>query len=258
MATVPACTRLGRHCRELHHTLYVADTSDPATLQDGLGTWLLGHTEHISFGTPYRKGKEILVDAVVRVPCKHLRETGDGRREMYQCGAHGFTGSVPGPQRHGEDPTRRHGGDRFTLFHDGRVRVMDIPPTRKPKRALPTLQANPCATAPCRTADNTHGAACCRDLTLDIILPADRMHEEDLLRSRKSPYLCKVERVDERSVECEVISACDYLSPEDHITCVLHGRRRPNGKEAKPSTCFDWPDFDQKDFTGHPGCVFLD
>jgi len=254
MATVPACTRIGRHCRELRVTLYVADTTDPDALQDGLGTWLMGHTQRISFGTPYRCRSEILVDAVVRVECKYLDTAGDRAR----CTAHEYSGKLPAPLRHGEDPTRRHGDDRFTLFHDGRVHTLELPQKRSPKRALPTLQANPCATASCRTADNTRGAACCRDLTLDIILPADRTHEEDLLRSRKSPYLCKVERVDERSLECEVISACDYLSPDDGISCSLHGRRRPNGTDAKPSTCVDWPDFDQEDFVGHPGCVFLD
>lgn len=255
MASVPPCSRLGRQCRELRLTLYVADTTDPAHERDGLGTWLFGHTEHISFGNPYRRNGQVLVDTVVRVPCKHLKGGGNDD-EPYRCAAHGFTGSVPEAARHGEPPMRRHGGDRFTLFHGDRVRTLDLPPRRT--RSLPTLQNNPCLGAPCRTADNTRGAACCRDLTLDVILPADDVRGEALLRSRKSPYLCKVERVDERSVECEMISACDYLDPDDGVSCTLHGRRRPDGRDAKPRVCYDWPDFDQENFTGHPGCVFLE
>ena len=75
-----------------------------------------------------------------------------------------------------------------------------------------------------------------------------------LLKTRKSPYLCKVKRENKKLVEVEVISACGYLGP-DNISCVLHDRLRPNGKKAKPQLCYDWPDFG-KDETGHPGCVF--
>ena len=249
--SAPACTRLGQHCQELRLTLYIADTTDSTETQNDLGTWLLGHTQRISFGKPYRAGGEVLVEAVVRVPCKYLEKNVQGAR----CKVHGHIGSLPRSVRPGEDATRRHPDGRHTVFHDGRMRTLDLEPKRR--RVLPTLSANPCVGAPCRTADNTRGAACCRDLTLDIILPAHKTHDEDLLRSRKSPYLCKVERVDDRSMECEVISACDYLSPDDKVTCVLHDRKRPDGSNAKPGVCYEWPDLDRKGFTGHPGCVFL-
>jgi hypothetical protein len=114
------------------------------------------------------------------------------------------------------------------------------------------LDTNPCAGAPCRTADNTQGAACCRDLTLDVVLPAYEMHAEALLETRKAPYLCKVTRVSEDMVECEVISACGYLEA-DAVSCALHDRLRPDGSPAKPFVCREWPDLDDGD-DAHPGC----
>ena len=117
------------------------------------------------------------------------------------------------------------------------------------------LHANPCAGAPCRTADNRQGAACCRDLTLDVVLPAYDTHAEALLETRKAPYVCKVTRMTEDIVECEVISACGYLGA-DEVSCQLHDRLRPDGSPAKPSICSDWPDIDHPD-DGHPGCRLL-
>ena len=75
---------------------------------------------------------------------------------------------------------------------------------------------------------------------------------EALVRSRRSPYLCKVERGGDFSIEAEVISACAYLD-EDGIGCTLHNRRRADGRPAKPDLCSEWPPRKQ---TLHPGCVF--
>jgi hypothetical protein len=126
-------------------------------------------------------------------------------------------------------------------------------------RALPVLDAgNPCIGAPCRTADHARGAACCRDLTLEIVAPADdarSAHLEALLLARRSPYLCKTGRVSERIIECEVISACGYLE-QDGISCALHHHLRPDGKPAKPEVCSAWPDLGPDD-VGHPGCVLI-
>jgi hypothetical protein len=58
------------------------------------------------------------------------------------------------------------------------------------------------------------------------------------------------------TVECEIISACDYLE-NDGIHCGLHGLKRPDGHEAKPGICFEFPDLSDEDLVGHPGCVFL-
>ena len=70
-----------------------------------------------------------------------------------------------------------------------------------------------------------------------------------------SPYLCKVKREDELTLECEAISACEYLDA-DSVRCCLHDRLLPNGRPAKPSLCSKWPDV-EPDETGHTGCRLL-
>jgi hypothetical protein len=112
--------------------------------------------------------------------------------------------------------------------------------------------ANPCALASCRTADNLRGAACCRDLQIEIMCTKRQRKLEALVRSRRSPYLCKVERAGDYSIEAEIISACGYLDG-DGIGCTLHSRQRPDGRPAKPDLCSEWP---PKKHTLHPGCVF--
>jgi hypothetical protein len=162
------------------------------------------------------------------------------------------------PLAHHARSALRQGQDRFTVMQGGRVRSVRLPLKSPPHRSLPVIHhgANPCATARCHTADHTVGAACCRDLTLDVVVPLGDDTTEALLRSRRSPYLCKVKRADETIMECEVISACGYLEA-DGVHCGLHGRVRPDGEPAKPEVCTDWPDFDEEEFSGHPGCVFL-
>jgi hypothetical protein len=259
---------MGRHCGELTLTLRIADLAeDSQTLQDAAATWLLGHTEHLTFGKPYVADEELLVDATVHVPCKYLRaDDRDAQRasrrngrtaatQRARCAAHGFTGRVPTDSRPAAErrrTTRRHNG-RYVVVFKGRERWMDLPLKRAAQRALPVLQnGNPCIGAPCRTADNKQGAACCRDLTLDVVLPKSATFTEALLRSRKSPYLCKVTREGPLSVECEVISACSYLET-DGISCGLHDRILPNGRLAKPSICWEWPELGE-DEIAHPGC----
>lgn len=256
----PPCRALGAHCRALAVTLHIADLEDDSAVeQDAAGTWLLGHTEHIDFGTPYVAHGRLVVDAVVHVPCRYLRDRADGpagATPEVRCAAHGFAGRVPSPRR-SAPPRRRHDDDRFTVVHRRAVRTLRLPHPARRRRSLPTLEtANPCAGAPCRTADNRRGAACCRDLTLDVLHAEGDGDLEALLRARRSPYLCKVKRTDPTLIECEVISACGYLEP-DGVSCMLHDRLRPDGAPAKPGICTDWPDFDDEEFTGHPGCVFL-
>lgn len=265
---------MGRHCRELRVTLSIADLDedDPPT-RDALATWLLGHGERISFGAPYVRGRRVLTDAVVHVPCKYLetlrdgearsganpgRQPGDGAR--VRCGVHGFVGPMPPTRRPPQPPSLRNGDGTLAIVHRGRRRRLDLE-TRPPRsRSLPVIHhgGNPCHGAPCRTADNARGAACCRDLTLEIVAPVYRHgseHLEALLLARRSPYLCKTERVSTDIIESEVISACGYLE-DDGISCVLHGRVRPDGKPAKPYVCSDWPDLGPED-VGHPGCRLL-
>lgn len=235
-------------------TLRIADLEDDGpTLQDAAGTWLLGHTERLTFGRPYVRDRELLVDTVVHVPCRHLETKEIGAGHGARCAVHGFEGPVPQSTQREREVPRRAGG-RTRVFYKGKSRVLDLPVKRAARRTLPVLNDNPCAGAACRTADNTRGAACCRDLTLEILLPRGQRRLESLLRTRKSPYLCKVTREDDDSVECEVISACGYLD-DDGVSCVLHDRTLPNGRLAKPSICREWPSLDD-DETTHPGCRF--
>jgi hypothetical protein len=76
---------------------------------------------------------------------------------------------------------------------------------------------------------------------VDIVAPPADAGLEALVRSRQSPYLCKVSRTADGYLEAEIISACDYLDPADGVHCTLHGRARPDGRTAKPALCFDWP-----------------
>jgi hypothetical protein len=89
-------------------------------------------------------------------------------------------------------------------------------------------------------------------MTLDVVAAPGEDEIEALLRSRRSPYLCKVTRSEPAIIECELISACGYLQP-DGISCSLHGRVREDGAPAKPSLCSEWPTLGPDD-TGHPGC----
>jgi hypothetical protein len=257
MVTPPPCQQLGRHCRELRVTASIASLQDdrpPA--RDALATWLLGHTERISFGTPRIAGQRVVVDAVVHVPCKYLRAVGPGAA---RCAAHGFTRLLPATTRPARPAPRQHEDGTVSLVHRGRLRRLPLEQRPAPRRTLPVLDGeNPCRGAPCRTADNTRGAACCRDLTLEVLAPAEDPRSdriEALLRARRAPYLCKVERADAGIIECEVISACGYLAA-DGISCVLHDRKRPDGRPAKPRVCSRWPDLGPDD-VGHPGCVLL-
>lgn len=262
MPTPPACESLGRQCRELDVTLRIAEVGDDSqTLQDAAATWLLGHTERLTFGRPYVRGDDLLVRATVHVPCKHLKAAElqpNGRQPTAQCAVYGFQGRIPESTQASVDerPQFRRSPSRYQVYYKRRIRILELPLKRAAQRALPVLQTdNPCFAVPCRTADNKQGSACCRDLSIDVVAPKADVELEALLRSRKSPYLCKVTREHDSKIECEVISACGYLD-DDGVGCVLHDRSLPNGRGAKPSICYEWPDLGPDD-TGHPGCAFL-
>jgi hypothetical protein len=239
---------MGPHCRELPVTLRIGSLDEGATSLDHEATWLLGHTEQITFKQLWDGDGDLYVDAVLHVPCRHLVTEDSG---AMKCAAHGFSrSSVPVPLR-AKQP-RRLAGDRFRLVDNMRPATQILPAPVSP-RGLPVLNGdNPCASAPCRTADNRRGAACCRDLQIEIMCTRHEVWLEALVRSRRSPYLCKVSRPGDFSIEAELISACGYLA-EDGITCSLHGRRRADGRPAKPDLCTDWP---PKNKGLHPGCVF--
>lgn len=247
----PECRRLGRQCRALDVKLRVAVLEGQ---EDHDATWLLGHTERIEFGPLYVENDELWADARILVPCRHLKSDANGR---VRCAAHGFKGTVPAPER--VPQPRQLGRDRFRVVDKRRLVTRELPMAPPPRRALPVHDAapnaNPCATAKCRTADNKTGAACCRDLQVEIRCSDRQELLEALLRNRQAPYLCKVEREDEDEpiLNVEILSACNYLL-EDGIYCSLHGRRRADGRPAKPELCTTWP---EKRTGLHPGCAFL-
>jgi hypothetical protein len=242
---VPPCRTLGSQCRSLPVTLRIGPLEDGTASLDHEATWLIGHTQHITFSDIWEDGGELYVDATLHVPCRYLRREG----AVAQCTAHGFRGPTPRGSYQPEQ-RRRLGRDRFLVVENRRAVARSLPP---PPRSLPVLDAqNPCALAPCRTADNTRGAACCRDLQVEIMCTRRERRLEALVRSRRSPYLCKVERAGDFSIEAEVISACGFLD-DDGIACSLHGRARADGRPAKPDLCSEWP---PKNKGLHPGCVF--
>lgn len=248
MTPPPACTRVGSHCLSLRVTLRIAElnTGEPSSADDE-ATWLLGHTERIDFGPIDRQARELRTNARLHVRCRFAREEG-GR---VSCQAHGFSGRVapPKPARR----QRRLGPDRFEIVERGRLVTRGIKPPPAPRRALAVLGSeNPCAIAVCRTADNRVGAACCRDLQIEILCSPREKRLESLIRTRQSPYLCKVSRESPDSLGAEMISACSYLEPGTPL-CTLHGRKRRSGAPAKPDLCFVWPD-DAETF--HPRCAF--
>jgi hypothetical protein len=225
--------------------LRIGGLDEGRTSLDHEATWLLGHTERITFDDLWSGEGELYADAVLHVPCRYLEAANGTAR----CSAHGYRGRTPRGSRRMAQP-RQLGGDRFRIVDDLRLVTRTLPP---PPRGLPVLpSANPCAGAPCRTADRVEGAACCRDLQIEIMCTRRQRRLEALVRARKPPYLCKVTRPGNFSLEAEMVSACGYLG-SDRISCTLHDRKRADGRASKPDLCSDWP---PKGKGLHPGCVF--
>lgn len=240
-------------------TLRIATLGKPTDSADHEATWLLGHTERITFADVRHAGPDLLVEAQLHVRCRFLKPqpagtpARNGAARMARCAAHGFVGTSPPEPTRVEQP-RRLGGQRFLVVHDHAAVALDLAP---PKQSLPVLDNdpdawNPCSIAPCTTADHKRGSACCRDLQVEIECPRTDTGLEALVRSRLSPYLCKISRASEGWLEAEMISACGFLDDAGQ-NCTLHGRDRPDGRPAKPDLCSLWPD-DGKGM--HPGCIF--
>ena len=239
---------MGSQCRTLRVTLRVGSLEEGDGSLDHEATWLLGHTEKITFSEPWAGNGDLYVDAILHVPCRYLRDDGT----TAGCQLYGYRGPTPRRPRRAEQP-RRLSGNRFRVVDAKRMVTRSLAPQAPPPHALPVLDgANPCAAAPCRTADNKRAAACCRDLQVEIMCTKKERTLEALVRSRRSPYLCKVERAGDFSLEVEMISACGYLG-DDGVACSLHGRLRADGRPAKPDLCTEWP---PKNRGLHPGCVF--
>jgi hypothetical protein len=246
----PSCRTLGPQCLGIPVTLRIGTLDKGPASCDHEATWLLGHTEHITFRDLRARDRDLLVDAVLHVRCRFLQRQGD----LGACRAHGFTGPAPSPPASPVQP-RRLGGDAFLAVSEGAQRTLTLP---FPPRSLPVLEVdpldseNPCSIAPCTTADHRRGSACCRDLQVEILCDQGDTHLEALVRSRQSPYLCKISRESPQALEAEMISACDYLD-DPRENCTLHGRQRADGRTAKPDLCSEWPD-DGKGL--HPGCLW--
>ena len=248
----PPCSALGSDCQEIRVTLRVGSLEQGADSADHEATWLLGHTERISFRNLRVRGQELLVDATLHVRCRHLKRLPG--EEAGVCAAHGFRGAFPPPTRGATQP-RQLGDGKFLIVENHQLAAVAA---RPPTRALPVLEGdlseiNPCSIAPCTTADHRRGSACCRDLQVEVLCSRADQRLEALVRSRLSPYLCKVSRGSEDALEAEMISACGFLD-EEGWNCTLHGRERPDGRSAKPDLCSAWPD-DGKGL--HPGCIFF-
>jgi len=241
---IPPCSRLGRQCRSLDVTLRIGKLDEGQDSLDHEATWLLGHTAQIDFGRLRTRNGELLVDARLHVPCKYLKEAG----AEAHCQVHGFRGAPPAHPRRPPQP-RQLGDNRFRIVDQRRLVTR---PAVNVRAGLPVLGTNPCLGAPCRTADHTRTAACCRDLQVEILCRLEEPALEALVRSRQSPYLCKTERNETDSIESEMISACAFLG-SDGVACSLHGRVRDDGRPAKPDLCTEWPEGGD---LMHPGCVF--
>jgi hypothetical protein len=247
MRPIPPCHSLGPQCQQIPVTLRIGSLDESPASLDHESTWLLGHTAQISFAELRPAGKDLVVDAVLHVRCRYLK-AGESA-ETGRCAAHGFSGPMPAKTRGAPQP-RRLGGDQFRIVAGQQAATLELP---FPRRALPVIaEENPCSIAPCTTADHRMGSACCRDLEIEILCPRGETPLEALVRSRQSPYLCKVSREADDALDAEMISACGYLDDAGR-DCTLHGRQRSDGRPAKPDLCSEWP---PKGKGLHPGCIF--
>src|SRR6185436_2332789 len=133
MSTPPPCRRMGSQCRSLRVILRVSTLDDGPRSGDHEATWLVGHTERITFLTDlWEDAEDLYVAAELHVPCRYLEE-GDG---AVRCGAHGFRGtSRPRPER--VRAPRRLGNDRFRVVEGGRLVSRALPSPPPPPRSLP-------------------------------------------------------------------------------------------------------------------------
>jgi hypothetical protein len=186
----PPCRSLGSQCKSLKVTLRIGELEEGPMSLDHEATWLLGHTAQMDFLELWEGEGDLYVEAVLHVPCRYLHQ--DGARA--QCRAHGYDGPAPRGMRRQPQPLQL-GGDRFVVVENCANAVLKLP---LPPRSLPVLAdgtgsmgENPCASAPCRTADNTRKAACCRDLQVEIMCTRAQRRLESLFRSRRTPYIFK-------------------------------------------------------------------
>src|SRR5574338_1481413 len=108
MSSLPLCQKLGSQCQQPDVTLRIGSLDESPESLDHEATWLLGHTQYISFGRLRGWAGDLLVDAVLHVRCRYLKPgdtPGEGR-----CSLLGHIGPMPQRTR-GADQPRQLGGD---------------------------------------------------------------------------------------------------------------------------------------------------
>src|SRR6476620_4194035 len=125
----PPCRSLGSQCRGIPVILRVGALEEGNRSLDHEATWLIGHTQNISFYDLWEDEGELYVDAMLHVPCRYLQRNGSG----VQCTAHGYLGPAPRepPKR---QQRRQLSRDRFLIVDNRRTAVRALP---EPARSLP-------------------------------------------------------------------------------------------------------------------------
>src|SRR3954452_10327713 len=83
---VPPCSGLGSQCRAVPVTLRVGPLEEGTASLDHEATWLIGHTQHVSFADLWEDEGELYVDATLHIPCRYLRQDGT----TATCTAYGY------------------------------------------------------------------------------------------------------------------------------------------------------------------------
>src|SRR5690242_4208207 len=126
--SIPPCRDLGAHCRSLRVTLRIGELEEGLASLDHEATWLLGHTEQITFLELWEGEGDLYVEAILHVPCRWLLQQGERAR----CRVHGFEGPAPRGARRQPQPLQL-GGDRFVVVERCRNQVRNLP---FPRRSL--------------------------------------------------------------------------------------------------------------------------
>src|SRR3954471_16408863 len=102
MTTPPPCRSLGSQCRGVPVTLRVGALEEGTHSLDHEATWLIGHTQRITFYDLWDDGEELYADAMLHVPCRYLRTNGGEAH----CAVYGYKGPTPRGPRHLEQSRR--------------------------------------------------------------------------------------------------------------------------------------------------------
>ena len=128
---------------------------------DHEATWLIGHTQHISFSSSGRTKGELYVDADAPRSLPLLQSEGS----RAQCAAARLRRAQPTRARASRASPGSWAATGSWSWRTAGSRAAWLP---RPGG----FRCSPAATlraGPCRTADNTAGAACCRDLQIEIM-----------------------------------------------------------------------------------------